>query len=366
MNDKTDRLLRKNGLPYAIPVSRWHRHLFERTAPVVLAITLSTLMLFVSISIFERIHDLPDELFLFVFFAISAVTLVAPIVAATWRWGYFSHRMRHIVSAMTYLSFIGVSSVFSQWIFDSKPPLTVLDTLPYSFAVILLLMALEWAGITPMLLWAAKTASRELNTIWAVAGKVLPIILMIVVFAYFSAEAWQITDRLTGSHISMLAGFMSIFALATSIGIAKSEFSGISEDSSSILAKASSTIRTINIYFVIVMTQLIQAAIFFGLFTALLITIGQIALTEHTISSWLTHPSHFYTIIGTSIKLPISSNMVHTAAFIATFATLSFMMSAANDKQYRGLLFDPIFDRIKTTITRASQDKSTDKSRRTQ
>lgn len=76
------------------------------------------------------------------------------------------------------------------------------DAVPALFRaglVVVVLAAAYW-GVGTMLLWAARRSLRELSTLGPMVSRVLPLLMLTVLFFFFNAEIWQVANKLEMSR----------------------------------------------------------------------------------------------------------------------------------------------------------------------
>jgi len=206
-----------------------------------------------------------------------------------------------------------------------------------------------------------------MSAIQSMASRALPVILVLVVFAFFSTEPWQIADSLGLRRQWALTGVIALIAILAMVPVARSEIDqahdALTEEQAhtllagtpladaptgAVTGRALTRTGRINVLAVLVLAHLIQAAMFTMVIAALLVTIGRIAITDAVVKAWLTHERVPYTFLGD--KLPMDHQTVRTAFLLGIIGALSFVLSSLSDQSYRTLFFDPLLERVRVAV----------------
>jgi len=213
-----------------------------------------------------------------------------------------------------------------------------------------------WSGLFAIVGWAGRAALREAETIWSIAGRIIPVFMLIVVFGLFAADSWQVTAQLRGTRLLQTIGVILLIALFTTYGAARSELAQSRRDRERGAAApplaALNRPQTLNTYVKISATQLIQGLIFLVLVSILLLVLATVAIPDQTVQTWITEAPTPLRILG--VDTGFTRNAVETSVFMAAFAMLSFLVAAATDPEYRTDLFDPMVEEIRETIAEVS------------
>lgn len=221
-----------------------------------------------------------------------------------------------------------------------------------SSAVALAVVLGVWSGLFAILGWAGRAGLREAQTITSIAGRIIPVFMLIVVFGLFAADPWQVTLKLRGSRLAETIGLIMLIALFTALGAARGELAYSRRDAGegghdAPLGRLSRA-QTVNTYVKIAGTQLIQGLLFLVLVSAILLVLVTVAIPDETVRTWIGQPPTPLRFLG--VTTGFTRNAFDTSVFMAAFAMLSFLVAAATDPQYRTELFDPMVEEIRTTI----------------
>ena len=367
--DRVDTWLRSQGLPYLVPRSRRAADLLQRTSPAVVlllgALVFDILGGTALGTAFDSVGDSLGAASDLLLVLILVASVAGPVWLAWWLHGAMV-RWSDPKGRAVALGFMGVYAVAA-----------LAADLAAGFGwgrivaeVVLPVVALHlvvWSGLGSILGWAGRWAWRSMSAIQSMASRALPVILVLVVFAFFSTEPWQIADSLGLRRQWALTGVIALIAILAMVPVARSEIDqahdALTEEQAhtllagtpladaptgAVTGRALTRTGRINVLAVLVLAHLIQAAMFTMVIAALLVTIGRIAITDAVVKAWLTHERVPYTFLGD--KLPMDHQTVRTAFLLGIIGALSFVLSSLSDQSYRTLFFDPLLERVRVAV----------------
>ncbi|POC80811.1 hypothetical protein CRN61_03275, partial [Vibrio vulnificus] len=94
---------------------------------------------------------------------------------------------------------------------------------------VLLVLALGWLGLGSFLGWSVRAAFRQLSAIWLLAAVALPLLILVVIFAFYSQEMWQMTASLQRGQVFWLLMFLLGIGLLFVIYSARKELRDLPE-----------------------------------------------------------------------------------------------------------------------------------------
>lgn len=330
-----DTTLRENGLPLLVPFHRWHKRLIERTAPVFVYMILTQLFLLVGMTILSVENIITNDI-------IGPLVLVAVMMGVTLLPFAVMRIIKRRGGYSRTLSFGAMIVFILGWIMaDGLTSQVTVGSLMAPLTFVAVTLAATWLGISAIIGWVWRSLRHEFSAVGAVLGRTLPIMIGTVFFSFFAPGIWQLTDTFKVSTFFSLASVVLLIALVSSLSVARGELTH-QEDRLMLTHR----VQRFNVYMMIVLTQLMQAMIFFLLFGSVLLLIGWIVVPNEVLSVWLHHAPHTLSIPFIKFTLPFSLNHVAAASFVTTFASVSFLVGAATDARYRERLFDPIFKRL--------------------
>lgn len=373
---RTDEWLRGQGLPTLVPVSRWGLDLARRTAPLVVFVTVFRPVFGIVSWLYRRspngFSDLTDVGLLALFVA-AFVTVPSLIAQAAHRWlDHLGHRTGQVAAWVVMavcLGFVGVTAELENsdrhWWTD----------ISNGVLVIVVGLAFIWAGGGAVTGWALRSVVENVRAVGSMASIALPVILGLVIFAFFAADTWQLTDSITwprifsvGLLVALVASAVILPACREAVRAARHE---VTDDDRARLLEATpvdvtrvdvartaapatpdvedlTRLQTANVLGVMITTQLLLGAFFVALQTVSLVALGKVALTDTTLAGWLGHPPEPLAVGG--VGLPISINLLKAAVFLGMLSSLTFLISAVNDHDYRRRFFDPLITQVRRAL----------------
>lgn len=365
-DDRVDAWLRSQGLPYLVPRSRRGHDLLQRASPLVVLL-LGTVLPFlapVAPDLEQPLGDAATPVALL----LLVVAVVLPVAVAWWLRGAMERwsdpRGRVVALGIAALYAAGSTAVVA---LTGGRGRALVIPLVSALLLLLALHVLVWAGVGSILAWAARWAWSSLGAVQNMASRALPVILVLVVFAFFSSEPWQIGDRIGWRRQWLLTGLIALIAVLAMLPVARAEVSTAHADlteaevqrllsgtplagrhAGEVSGAPLSSGGRLNVIVVLVLAHLVQAAMFTMVIASLLIVIGRVAITDGLAKAWLGHPRQDYTFLGAD--LPLDHQTVHTALLLGVIGALSFVLTSLSDPAYRELFFDPLVERVKVAV----------------
>ncbi|HZU94428.1 MAG TPA: hypothetical protein VFF85_12450 [Microbacterium sp.] len=371
-----DRWFREQGLPTFVPLRRWFTDLPRRVAPLLAWVTVAMLLLTggLDIAIAAALEVSDDET------TVAVVVLVLLLLALTLAWIAFllvRLAVRRLPAgpgtavAASVIVVCAAALVAGGYALDRQATVSpVLETI----VIIAVCVLVTGMGGGALISWASRLAVRNASAIGHMASIALPVILMLVVFAFFSAEVWQMASALHGSSLALvglvIGALATIVVLRVSAGEIDDETYAPTPEQRAALLKdtpaerltAVSSARQVlrwpqraNILLVMTFAQLLQALFFAALLCALLIIIGSVAIPVGVVEIWVgpgsatQHLPVEPLVIG-GAHLPVTVNLIKAAALLSLIATLPFIFSAVSEPRYRERFFDPIMVDLRRAI----------------
>lgn len=372
-----DRWFREQGLPTFVPLRRWFTDLPRRVAPllawVTVAIGLLTEGLDAAISV-ALLASSEDETVL------AVIVLILLLLALALAWIAFllvRLAMRRLpiglgtAAASAVIVLCAAALIAGGYALDRRATVgPVIETL----VIIAVCVLVTGMGGGALISWASRLAVRNASAIGHMASIALPVILMLVVFAFFSAEVWQMASALHGSSLALvglvIGALATIVVLRVSAGEIDDEtYAPTLEQRAALLVDTpaehiggSSGARhplrwpqRANILLVMTFAQLLQALFFAALLCALLIVIGSVAIPAGVVQIWVgpgsaAQPLPVEPLVIGGAELPVTLNLIKAAALLSLIATLPFIFSAVSEPRYRERFFDPIMVDLRRAI----------------
>ncbi|WP_164234544.1 hypothetical protein [Microbacterium hydrocarbonoxydans] len=372
-----DRWFREQGLPTFVPLRRWFTDLPRRVAPLVVWVAVAGFLLTggldVSVDVTQELAG-EDETVL------AVVVLILLALALTITWMAFLlvrgllRRLRPAIgTAVASAIIVGcvAALIAGGYAIDRTATVSpVFETL----AVLALCILVTGMGGGALISWASRLAVRNASAIGHMASIALPVILMLVVFAFFSAEVWQMASALHPGSLALVGLVVGVLAVVIVLRVSAAELdddghaptaeqrTALLEDTPAEHIAAASDARQplrlpqrANILLVMTFAQLLQALFFAALLCGLLIAIGSVAIPVGVVELWVgtgtdTLPLVVEPLVIAGAKLPITVNLLKAAALLSLIATLPFIFSAVSEPRYRERFFDPIMADLRRAI----------------
>ncbi|MFC4854452.1 hypothetical protein [Actinophytocola glycyrrhizae] len=369
---------RWRGLPLVVRRDERGSRLLQRAVPaLVFVIVIDPL-----ITVVTRLLDVPDaELerrmantaYVFLLLAVIATALVVPLLAG---WGssrwmrVLSPRGRWVLARIVLLLNVVVLPLTAWWT-GLRSPLWL--SLAINIGVTSLMLFAVWVGAGSILAWGLRKAVAELGTVGRMATKALPLLVLVVIFAFFSAEMWQVADGLPRWRLWLVVALFAVLAvlfmaarldeelramidkvagdrLDDLAGLLRSTPLAGAVDGPAIEPLPLGRRERANITLVLFVAQLLQILVLSVLVFCLLVALGALAINGTVIDSWL--GAGFSKIQGTlfGVALPLPRALVHVSLFLAAFSGLYFAATAATDQHYRDAFFEPLLADVRVSL----------------
>ncbi|WP_410576601.1 hypothetical protein [Amycolatopsis sp. lyj-108] len=234
-----------------------------------------------------------------------------------------------------------------------------------NLAALAVLMLLVRIGVGSILTWAARSAVAQVRAIGTLASRALPLLLLVVMFSFFTAELWQAVERLTPGRLWLVVGFLVLIGAVFLASMLSDEIKELKswtvEPGAPVLRgtpfdddtpppdrRALTKIERLNIALVLFFAQAVQIVAFGVLVFAFFIVFGVLILRPEVVTQFAGRESAPGTLLG--VPLPVSSALVNVSVFLAVFSGLYFAASTATDARYRRSFFEPLLEDVKVSL----------------
>ena len=335
--------LRDNGLPWLVPVRHWRHNILQRSIPALLYMTIMQLVLACGMLIIVRFPEEVEVASL----VLMAVTVFALVVVPAGVWLYMKRLGAHAdAHVFMHISLLLVSSIVLSLCLGDEGWLvsSVQNTVGWVIAILLL----TWVGVFSLARWAFTMLREQVGVIGTIVTKILPFSLTAVIFSYFAPGIWMAAAQLSPRT---LLGFVAFIAFVGLVATFATTYSSLRDYLQTEKKRVRNILPVVNVYFNIACTQLLQAAIFFGLLTFLLVIVSLYLIRDTTLAEWAKQAPEYGKLLG--VTIPIATVRLKAAAIIATFSSLSFLLTVAADKTHRQTFFEPIVGKIVSLLARS-------------
>ncbi len=235
-----------------------------------------------------------------------------------------------------------------------------------NLAALAVLMLLVRIGVGSILTWAARSAVAQVRAIGSLASRALPLLLLVVMFSFFTAELWQAVERLTPGRLWLVAGFLVLIGAVFLASMLSDEMKELKswtvEPGAAVLRgtpfddddttppgrRALSKMERLNLALVLFFAQAVQIVAFGVLVFAFFIVFGVLILQPEVVTEFAGRESAPGTLLG--VPLPVSSALINVSFFLAVFSGLYFAASTATDARYRRSFFEPLLEDVKISL----------------
>lgn len=343
-----ERWMRRAGLPYFVKPRAQASDLPARVAPFVLfLLTLSLLTdVVIAIDIPAGSTPLLDGLLTALGVLILLVALVAPVAV-----GILSARILRRWPRPALPIGIGAMLVYIA-IFPLVPSVahlgdTVSESILANAAIVLVACGLTALGVGSLLSWAVRTALSEFAALGALATRALPLLLLVVLFAFFARPLWDVTSSMSAARLTLVVLFFVALGLLFAIPVTRRELKGLEQGApGSGRALPLSGLEGFNLGVVMVLAQGFQVAIVALLVCAFLLLLGVLAFSPQVLTLRLGKTPDTVRLLG--IELPLSVALVKTAIFLSCVSSLNFLVSlttgSAYRSAYRSAFYEPMLE----------------------
>ncbi|MFC3455010.1 hypothetical protein [Amycolatopsis speibonae] len=227
------------------------------------------------------------------------------------------------------------------------------------------LMLLVRIGVGSILTWAARSAVSQVRAIGTLASRALPLLLLVVMFSFFTAELWQTVEGLNPGRLWLVIGFLVLIGavfLASMLsdemkelkswtvepGAAVLRGTPFDDDTPPPRRRALAKTERLNIALVLFFAQAVQIVAFGVLVFAFFVVFGVLILRPEVVTEFAGRESPPGTLLG--VPLPVSSALINVSLFLAVFSGLYFAASTATDARYRRSFFEPLLEDVKISL----------------
>ncbi|WP_124109426.1 hypothetical protein [Kocuria rhizophila] len=218
------------------------------------------------------------------------------------------------------------------------------------FAETLVLLAVvllgSYFGVGTVTTWAFRRAARELNHLGSMVGRVLPILMLALLFSFFNAEIWQVVAQLSMGRTWAIVGVMAALGIALATLNARDEISQIIrtyDDRSG--ARDLRFSERVSITAMCVLISLIQVTLLGVVVFVFYVVFGVLSVSPVTATQWIGSPPE--TFGGVFASLPFNKPLVQVCLVLAAFSALNFIVSIGTDATYRTTFLEPALDEVR-------------------
>lgn len=234
-------------------------------------------------------------------------------------------------------------------------------------------------GVDTVLGWSLKHAIHQLASLSPMIAKVLPVLMVSVLFIFVNADLWKLANGLSFPRTWAVLGLMGLLAVfvvvTTSLErtarlLGRSRGDDIARFSDNDYEYAAALEGGIwntaqdwveekkilehrplkiapwsNLIIIPMIGQIIQATLFMLLVFGFFMGFSSIAISDTTIESWMTVKPEHLKILG--VDTNINAVVIKVSMIVAVFSGLSFVATTSSDEKYARSFLKPMIARIK-------------------
>ncbi len=194
--------------------------------------------------------------------------------------------------------------------------------------------------------WSLRRSRQELPALGPMIVRVLPVLMLAVLFLFFNAEIWQVAAGLDGARTAAVATVLAGLAVSIVIVTARDELRQmIGERADRHPLRPG---ERINLTLIPVAAQLSQVAIFAAMMWLFFVLFGWLSISDTVAKAWISHAPTPFEALG--VALPVTTELLKVAAILATFCGLSFAASSGSDATYRAAFLDAILQETRDNL----------------
>lgn len=234
-------------------------------------------------------------------------------------------------------------------------------------------------GVDTILGWSFKHAIHQLASLPPMIAKVLPVLMVSVLFIFVNADLWKLANGLSFPRTWAVLGLMGLLAMfvvvTTSLErtarlLGRNRGDDIARFSDNDYEHAAALESGIwntaqdwveekkilehrplktapwgNLIIIPMIGQIIQATLFMMLVFGFFMGFSSIAISDTTIESWMTVKPEHLKILG--VDTNINAVVIKVSMIVAVFSGLSFVATTSSDEKYARSFLKPMIARIK-------------------
>lgn len=234
-------------------------------------------------------------------------------------------------------------------------------------------------GVDTVLGWSLKHAIHQLASLPPMIAKVLPVLMVSVLFIFVNADLWKLANGLSFPRTWAVLGLMGLLAVfvvvTTSLErtarlLGRSRGDDIARFSDNDYEYAAALEGGIwntaqdwveekkilehrplkiapwsNLIIIPMIGQIIQATLFMLLVFGFFMGFSSIAISDTTIESWMSIKPEHLKILG--VDTNINAVVIKVSMIVAVFSGLSFVATTSSDEKYARSFLKPMIERIK-------------------
>lgn len=235
-------------------------------------------------------------------------------------------------------------------------------------------------GIDTVLGWSLKHAIHQLASLPPMIAKVLPVLMVSVLFIFVNADLWKLANGLSFPRTWAVLGLMGLLAVFRGLhdlprthsapagalqggddiaSFSETDYEQVVTREGGIWNTAQDWVEEKkilerrplkiaawgNLVIIPMIGQIIQATLFMLLVFGFFMGFASIAISDFTIESWMAVKPEHLKILG--VDTNINAVVIKVSMIVAVFSGLSFVATTSSDEKYARSFLKPMIERIK-------------------
>ncbi len=239
---------------------------------------------------------------------------------------------------------------------------------------LLLVLLLSYAGAGAVLRWATRRVTQELWTLGPMVSRVLPVLMIAVLFFFYNAEIWQVTVSLAVSRTWFAVGTIGTLTVLLVVATTQDDLRSVLAEHDAARAGTSAAgtsaagtgwvpdpapyapdegdeqpaplrrAERLNLLLVPCTVSVIQTLLFGTVVFAFFVFFGWLSVSDATAAQWTGAPTTRATLL--TVELPVSGTLIKVSLMLAGFAALNFAASAGADRAHRERFVEPLLEEV--------------------
>lgn len=234
-------------------------------------------------------------------------------------------------------------------------------------------------GVDTVLGWSLKHAIHQLASLPPMIAKVLPVLMVSVLFIFVNADLWKLANGLSFPRtwaVLGLMGLLAVFVVVTTslertarllgryrgddiASFTENDYEHAAALEGGIWNTAQDWVEEkkilehrplknapwSNLIIIPMIGQIIQATLFMLLVFGFFMGFASIAISDTIIESWMSIKPEHLKILG--VDTNINAVVIKVSMIVAVFSGLSFVATTSSDEKYARSFLKPMIERIK-------------------
>ncbi len=215
-----------------------------------------------------------------------------------------------------------------------------------------LCLALTYLGVGAGLGWAVRRILAQFRILGNLSTKALPLLFLVVMFSFLTAEVWELTDPVGGMDtlgLWLTVGFLLLLGIMFSAAVIRQELRELDRSLAQVEEhRPLAWNERLNVSLILLLSHAFQTMAFVILVFGFFLIFGKLAVSPDVIENWVGNPPTKGSVLGWAV--PFSDQLIQISFFLAVFSGLSFTISNATNPSYRSAFFDPLIMEITESL----------------